>query len=148
VKTFLLRLITGYVAIWGCVIVGTLAWVPVVDRLGLGRDFRLMGVTAGLLLLVLGTLARRHLGWRIWEFLANAAAAEATLLLAISHFSGFTGTELLHSFNLEWWVFLSRFVGLPWLAGYIVGCVWPKGRGASRRRTTASSGSADRSGSR
>ncbi len=131
-----MRLIAAYVGIWVCVIAGALAWLPVSNRLG--RDFRPVAATAGVLLLVFGALARGRLGWRFRDFLGGAAAAEVTLLLLISHFSGSTGTQLLDSFNLRWWASLSLFVGLPWLAGYVVGCAWLKMKRGSQAPTPAS----------
>lgn len=123
-KTLLLRLIAAYVGTWVCVIASALAWLPASSRLG--RDFRPMAATAGLLLLVLGAVARGRLGWRLGDFLGSVAAVEVTLLLLISHFSGSTGRHLLDAFNLRWWAFLSLFFGLPWLGGYVVGCAWLK----------------------
>ena len=91
-----------------------------------GRDFRPQAATMAVLILILGVVFRRALRWHVLDFVFGLVAAEFLTLCVIAHFSGFTGVELFHWFNLSWLAFMSLFVGLPWLVGLGVGSIWLK----------------------
>lgn len=88
------------------------------------RDFRSQATTTALLILVLAIVFRRAFRWQFPEFILGFVAVEFFALCTIAHFSGFTGLESFHRFNLSWLALISIFVGLPWLAGFGLGSLW------------------------
>jgi hypothetical protein len=91
-----------------------------------GRGILIPLVACAVLLLAFGVVARGILLWRFHDCVVNLIAAEATLLLVISHYSGDHGRALFSNLNLMWLRDLSPFVGLPWCAGFVVGDVWQR----------------------
>ncbi len=89
-----------------------------------GRDFRPQATTMAVLILVLAIVFRRAFRWQFLEFIFGLVAVELLTLWIIAQFSGFTGPELFHRFNLSWLAFMSIFVGLPWLTGFGLGSLW------------------------
>ncbi len=88
---------------------------------GVGRDLRPVATNFAVLTFFLATGLRWRLGWDFLDFMLTALSIEAISLLIISHFSGFTGLEVFHWFNMEWLKDMSRFTILPWFLGFGVG---------------------------
>lgn len=78
-------------------------------------------ITMAILTLLLSTFLRGAREWRIVDLLLGIVPIESATFFAISHLSGFDGSEILHPFNLEWFALLNLFVGLPWVIGILVG---------------------------
>jgi hypothetical protein len=88
------------------------------------RDFRPQATTMAVFILLLAIVFRRAFRWQFLDFILGLVAVEFLTLWIIAHFSGFTGLELFHRFNLSWLALMSIFAGLPWLAGFGLGSLW------------------------
>jgi len=91
-----------------------------------GRDFRPQAVNAGILIFILSFVLRYKLHWKISHMLISLIPTQLIILLCISYFSGFTGLELFHWFNLHWLLSIDLFICVPWGLGIIVGIIVKK----------------------
>lgn len=114
-----LRIMGGTSGMLGCAVAAL--FVPPLWLGQGGRDFRPQGLLAGLLIFIFAALLRWLLHWRLGEFVGAFLALQFICLLAISHFTGSSGTELLEPFELSWLYVLNQYTGFPWLIGLIVG---------------------------
>lgn len=115
----LLRIFLGTVAFVLCAISGL--FIPPMWEGVSGRDFRPAATNSALLLLLLATVLRVFLRWRLLDFLAIVVVIQALTLMAINHFTGFSWSEIFHWFNLSWLGMLSVFTALPWMLGVALG---------------------------
>jgi len=99
-------------------------FMPVLWHASSGRDFRLQAAIMAVLMAGCAVAFRRGRRWHLLEFILSLVVVEVLMLAIIAHFSGFTGRELFHWFNLNWLGGMSAFVALPWLAGLGVGSDW------------------------
>ena len=116
-----LRLIIANAAMFICAVAG--AFLPGLWSEVSGRDFRPQAVNAGILILVVSFLLRYRFKWPIFQMLLCLVPTQFIILLCISNFSGFTGTELLDEFNLGWLFFMNIFIGSPWIIGIFIGSI-------------------------
>ena len=61
------------------------------------------------------------LPWFRREFLVSLCPIPMVVLFAVSYYSGFTGRELFHSFNLAYVAQICLVIGVPWVAGSALG---------------------------
>jgi len=87
------------------------------------RDFRPNATNAGILIFIFAIILRLGYRWPAKVLVLSIIPVLVLTLLCIASFSGYTGTDLFHSFNVEWFVYLNRFIGLPWLAGIAVASI-------------------------
>jgi len=102
-----------------CILVASL--LPGLWEAESGRDFIPQAVNASVLILIVAFSLRRRSRWPLSHLLAALIPTQIILLLGISAFSGYTGTHILDTFNLEWLLTLDLFIALPWVIGVTVG---------------------------
>jgi hypothetical protein len=89
-----------------------------------GRDFRPQAVVMGILLFIMAALLRGRLKWHWINLIAALAIIEIITLAIISYFTGYTGLETFDTSNMQWMVFMNKYIGLPWLAGVGLSSLW------------------------
>lgn len=94
-----------------------------------GRDFRPSATMVAFLIFTLAILMRAGFRWAPLDFILGVLPVEVMTLLGIAFFSGYTWFGIFDSFNLLWLGWLNLYLGLPWLAGPLLGSVWLKARG-------------------
>ena len=124
-----LRLIIANAAIFICAVAG--AFLPGLWSGVSGRDFRPQAVNAGILILVVSFLLRYRFKWPILQMLLCLVPTQFIILLCISNFSGFSGSELFNEFNLGWLFFMDIFIATPWIIGIFIGSIILKKKTAS-----------------
>lgn len=86
-----------------------------------GRDFRPQATVMAILFVLAGSAFRGIARWDLKDFATSLIIANLVTLAAIGHFSGYTGSRMLDSFNLWWLVLMNIFIGLPWAVGFWAG---------------------------
>lgn len=87
------------------------------------RDFRPNATNAGILIFIFAVLLRLGYRWPVKVLVLSIIPVLVLTLLCIAYFSGYTGSDLFDKFNVEWFVYLNLFMGLPWLAGIAVASI-------------------------
>lgn len=59
--------------------------------------------------------------WMRHEFLVSLCPVPIVVLVIVSYYSGFTGRELFHSFNLAYVAQICLALGVPWVTGTVLG---------------------------
>lgn len=95
------------------------------EALGLGG---VIGTLATVMVLVLlaAVVWAMLVPWSKVEFLVSLCPVPVVVLLVVAHYSGFTGSELFNSFNLAYVAQICLVLGLPWLAGTVLGSYFAK----------------------
>ena len=114
-----IKLIAANALIIVCVIIGS--FLPGLWTGEGGRDFRPQALNAGILILIASIILRYKFKWQSLQMLIALLPTQLIILLCISYFSGFTGTEIFDSFNLLWLLFIDLFVVVPWIIGIFIG---------------------------
>ena len=84
-------------------------------------------VTLGIILVSLFLAAAvwaYYIPWMRHEFLVSLCPVPLAVLFVVSYFSGFTGPELLNSFNLGWAAQICLALLVPWVGGTLLGSRW------------------------
>lgn len=100
------------------------------------RDFRPYATNAGILIFIFAVILRLRYRWPVKVLVLAIIPVLVITLLCIGSFSGYTGTDLFDRFNVEWFVSLNLFIGLPWLAGIAVASIALSGKNNSQREAT------------
>lgn len=97
------------------------AFIPPLWQGVSGRDIEPQATTMAIFILLLAAFLRAGLRWSVVDFAASILCMEGFTLCVISHFTGFTGLDLLHWFNMLWLKTMSIFIAIPWLVGLLIG---------------------------
>ena len=83
--------------------------------------------------LTLGAAAAwaRVMPWTVGEYLIALVPTPVAALLIVSRYSGSTGSEIFHAFNLIYVAQISAVLLLPWTCGTLVGRYWRRDRAAA-----------------
>ena len=87
------------------------------------RDFRPSATNAGILIFIFAVILRLGYRWPTKVLVLSIIPVLVLTLLCIAYLSGYTGSDLFHRFNIEWFINLNLFIGLPWLAGIAVASI-------------------------
>jgi hypothetical protein len=116
-----IRLIIANAAMFICVVTG--AFLPGFWSGVSGRDFRPQAVNVGGLILVVSFFLRYKLKWPIIQMLLCLVPTQFIILLCISYFSGYSGSELFNEFNIGWLFVIDIFIATPWIIGIFIGSI-------------------------
>jgi hypothetical protein len=116
-----LKLIIANAAMFICVVAGS--FLPGLWSGVSGRDIRPQAVNVGILILVVSFLLRFRFKWPILQMFFCLVPTQLIILFCISCFSGYSGWELFHEFNIEWLFFIDIFIAAPWIIGIFIGSI-------------------------
>ena len=78
-------------------------------------------VTILILTFIAGAAWAYYFPWTRAELVVSLLPVPVVVLVIVAYFSGFTGSELLHPFNLIYVAQICVGLGAPWLAGTLLG---------------------------
>lgn len=86
----------------------------------IGGAFVTLGVVV-MLVLTGSTVWAYAIPWSRMEYLVSFLPVPVVVLFIVASFSGFTGMEILHEFNLIWVAQVTVGLAVPWFLGLFLG---------------------------